>query len=213
MPKKKPNRFIAIALAFAAAAGLVLAAFGPRWLTEPDHSGSGIGLTSYETTSGARARSGSVFDLIDEIELEIMKVQKANERLPPAQQMAVPKKPWHGFPVVGLITFITSLLAAGGLAVGAGLALARKRPEVPIMPTTVAVMGLFLAIVNGCIFVATKPAAINDMEVGWSFLTFGGAIVVGLAAVFPLNKQIRPIDHELGEGSATMSWSSDLNNL
>jgi hypothetical protein len=106
-----------------------------------------------------------------------------------------------------------SLLAAAGLVAGGVVALSGKRPEVPVMPTTVAVMGLFLAIVNGCIFVATKPAAIESMEVGWSFLTFGGAVVVGLIAVFPLNKQIRPIDHELGEASATMSWSNELDNL
>lgn len=210
---KKQNRLVAIVLAFAAAAGLVVAAFGPRWLTDPDHTAAGFGLKSFESCVGAECESGSVFQLVDEIDKQIARIEAANKELPPAQQVAVPKKPWHGFPVVGMIAFIMCLLAAGGLVVGAVLALAGKRPEVAVMPTTLAVMGLFLAIVNGCIFVATKPAAIDSMEVGWSFLTFGGAIVVGLAAVFPLNKLIRPIDRELGEASATMSWSSELDNM
>lgn len=213
MAKKKPNKYIAILLAFAAAAGLVVAAFGPRWLTDPDHSGAGFGLKSFEACIGADCETGSVFKLLDEIDKKIERVEAENKELPPAQQMAVPKKPWHGFAVVGMITFVMCLVAAGGLVVGAILALGGKRPEVPVMPTTLAVMGLFLAIVNGCLFVATKPAAIDSMEVGWSFLTFGGAVVLGLAAVFPLNKQIRPIDHELGEASATMSWSNELDNL
>lgn len=46
------------------------------------------------------------------------------------------------------------------------------------------------------------------MMVGWTFMAFGGGTVVGLAAVFPLNRQIRPIDEELGEGSSTMSWGA-----
>jgi hypothetical protein len=37
-------------------------------------------------------------------------------------------------------------------------------------------------------------------------MAFGGGVVVALAAVFPLNRAIRPIDEELGDASATMSW-------
>jgi hypothetical protein len=65
---------------------------------------------------------------------------------------------------------------------------------------------LLLAIITGCIFIATKPEETVNMGVGWSFMTFGGSIVLGLASVFPLNRAIRPIDEELGEASSTMSW-------
>src|SRR5204863_9320545 len=99
-----------------------------------------------------------------------------------------------------------ALLAAGGLLAGAGLALAGKRLVLPVMPTTLAVLGLLVGIITGCIFIATKPEETATMAVGWSFIAFGGSIVVGLAAVFPLNRAIRPIDEELGEASATMSW-------
>jgi hypothetical protein len=77
------------------------------------------------------------------------------------------------------------------------------------------VLGLVLALVCGCIFVATKPAeAVSEnMGVGWTFFVFGAAIVTGLIAVFPLNRQIRPIDEELGEASATSSWTASLDDL
>jgi hypothetical protein len=212
MPKgKKQNRMIPILLAIAAAAGLVVAAFGPRWLADPDHADIGFGLTTFEECiTGSKCKAGSIGDLLDKIDAEIAMINAHNETLPPREQVAAPKKPWRGFPVVGMIAFIGCLVAAGGLLVGAIVALANKRPEVPIMPTTLAVLGLFFAIVAGCVFVATKPAAVQMMEVGWTFYAFGGSIVTGLAAVFPLNRLIRPIDDELGEASATMSWGADL---
>src|SRR6185503_19596282 len=108
--------------------------------------------------------------------------------LPTNKQVAVPHDPWGGFPIVGIITLVTAMLAAGGLAHGALLAMRRKRPELSIMPTTVAVLGLVLAIINGCLVVATKPDMVEDMSVGWTFFTFGAGAVLGLAAVFPLNR-------------------------
>jgi len=212
MSKGKPkSRLMPILLAFVGAAGLVVAAFGPRWLADPDHAKVGFGLTTFEDCiSKSTCKSGSIADLLDKIDHEIVQIEKLNETLPPREQMAVPKKPWRGFPVVGMIAFIGSLAAAGGIVVAAIFGLANKRPAVPILPTTVAVLGLFFAIVAGCVFVATKPAAVQMMEVGWSFFVFGGGIVTSLIAVFPLNRLIRPIDDELGEASATMSWGTDL---
>ena len=213
MQKGKPqtSRMMPILLAIVGAAGLIVAAFGPRWLADPDHSAVGFGLTTFEEClTSSTCKSGSIADLLDKIDLEIAQIEASNETLPPREQSAVPKKPWRGFPVVGMIAFIGSLLAAGGLLVGSVLALANKRPVVPIMPTTIAVLGLFFAIVAGCVFVATKPAAVQSMEVGWSFFVFGGGIVTSLGAVFPLNRLIRPIDDELGAASATMSWGTNL---
>ena len=42
------KRALAIVLAIAAAVGLVVAAFGPRWLADPDHSSSGSASRRYE---------------------------------------------------------------------------------------------------------------------------------------------------------------------
>jgi hypothetical protein len=75
------------------------------------------------------------------------------------------------------------------------------------MPTTIAVLALGIAIINGMLVVATKPELMRFMTIGWTFYVFGGGAVAGLAAVFPLNRQIRPIDPELGAAAATVSWS------
>jgi hypothetical protein len=82
--------------------------------------------------------------------------------------------------------------------------------NLPVAPTTIGLLGVMIGLITGCVFVATKPVAVQSMEVGWSFMTFGGAIVAGLGAVFPLNRLIRPIDEELGAASATMSWGTNL---
>jgi len=214
MSKPPKSRLMPILLAFVGAVGLVVAAFGPRWLADPDHAKVGFGLTTFEDCiTESTCTSGSIADLLDKIDLEIAQIEKRNETLLPSEQISPPKKPWRGFPVVGMIAFIGSLVAAGGLVSGAAFALANKRPAVPILPTTIAVLGLMFAIVTGCVFVRTKPGAVQSMEGGWSFFVFGGAIVTSLIAVFPLNRLIRPIDEELGEGSATMSWSAELDKL
>lgn len=215
------KRTVAIVLAFVSAAALLVASGGPQWLhTLPGSKQIDVGLRSYTTCIDAKCGSASNFEVIDYLNKMIEEMKAYNATQPAKNQIAVPRPPWGGFPVVGLITLIMSVLAALGLLWGAVLALQRKRPELPIMPTTIAVLGLALAIVNGCLFLATKPEMvihyapgvtsnlIDDMGVGWTFWTFGIGAVLGLASVFPLNRQIRPIDEELGAASATMSWGT-----
>jgi hypothetical protein len=217
--RKQQRRVVAIVLAFIAAAGLGVAAFGERWLatpygddisTSPEAStqrSAGIGLRNYERCHGTCAAISN-FELIDVLEARIEEIREQNKQLPLKEQMALPHSPWHGFPVVGIMTFIAALIAAAGLFIGGVLALMGRRVDMAIMPTTVAVLGLMISIITGCIFVATKPDFAETLVVGWTFIAFGVAAVVGLAAVFPLNRAIRPIDVELGEASATMSWGS-----
>src|SRR5438045_1493521 len=109
--QKGRSRAISIVLAFIAAAGLVVAAFGPRWLTEPDHTRGGFGLTTY-TECALTCRTGSIGELIDAIDEDIAKTKAINAKLPEQQQMAVPKSPWHGFAIDGMLTFIAALVAA-----------------------------------------------------------------------------------------------------
>lgn len=205
--RKQRKKLLALVLAFAASAGLLVAAFTNRWLATTDGD-AGMGLRNVEVCGGEHCVTMTNDEVIAEIEREIVRTKEANKLLPPNRQMALPRSPWSGWPMMGLSAFLASLVAAGGLLAGAALALAGKRPVLPVMPTTLAVLGLIIAIITGCLFIATKPDESQVMGVGWSFMTFGGAIVVGLAAVFPLNRLIRPIDEELGEASATMSWGS-----
>lgn len=201
------KRTVAIVLAFAAAAALCVAALGPKWLHNLDGD-QRMGLRAMTVCVESHCESMSNFKVIDYLNKQIEEIKVWNATHKRDEQRAVPREPWGGFPVVGLITIVTGILAAAGLVYAAILALRRQRPELPIMPTTVAVLGLALAIINGCLFVATKPDMIDEMGVGWTFWTFGAGAVLGLASVFPLNRQIRPIDEELGAASATMSWGS-----
>jgi hypothetical protein len=211
--RKQRKRVIAILLAVTAAAGLAVGAFGNRWLAPPAEDASsyfddrsvGMGLRSYERCAST-CTSVTNFELIDLVEADIKEVEEYNLTVPAKEQRPLPRRPWHGFPVVGMLTFGFALLAAAGLIAGVLLALAGKRITLPIMPTTLAVLGLAGGIICGCIFIATKPDLPDPLIVGWSFIVFGAGAVVGLAAVFPLNRAIRPIDAELGEAASTMSW-------
>jgi hypothetical protein len=206
MDGQKPGkRIMAILLAIVSAAGLAVAAFAPKWLADSTGDGSGFGLLEH-TRCGVRCVTVTNFELVDGLDAEIARIVAENKARDPQRQLPIPPKPWGGFPVVGWMAWVSCLLAAAGLLVATALAIARKRIEWTVMPTTVVVLGLLVGMVTGCIFIATKPAAIELMGVGWTFGVFGGGVVVGIAAVFPLNRQIRPIDEELGAASATMSW-------
>jgi len=209
--QKKQSKVVAILLAFVAAGAFFAAAFGPRWLTTDDGD-AGIGLRAAEVCYRNECNEMSLYEMVEYVDKQIALVKETNKKLPPKEQMPLPRPIWGGWPTVAMITLIASLLAAAGLIWGAATAIAGKRPILPIMPTTLAVLGTLIALVNGCIFIATQPGdSQSGFAVGWTFLTFGGAVIVSLAAVFPLNKAIRPIDEELGEASATHSWGADLN--
>jgi xanthosine utilization system XapX-like protein len=216
--RKQGRRAVAIVLALLAAGGLGVAAFGNRWLAEPEVNdfgergfvykrSAGMGLRDYERCVQT-CETYTLFELLDKLDAEIANTKELNLHLPAKDQVPLPRPPWHGFAVVGNIAFFCLLVAAGGLLVGVLIALLRKRVSFPIMPTTIALLGLAGAIVNGCIFVATVPETSQTLAASWTFMTFGAAAVLGLAAVFPLNRAIRPIDVELGEASATMSWGA-----
>jgi len=211
--RRERKRTLALVLAFISVAALGVGTFTNRWLMNVEYGDSfGIGLRDVEICP-RECVTASNFELIDQIEAEIDKIVAENAKLPANQQRVVPRRPWHGFPVVGLIAFYAAVVAAAGLIVGASICLARKRPVLPIMPTTFTVLGLAVGIVNGCIFVATKPPSLELVAVGWSFIVFGAGAVTGLAAVFPLNRQIRPIDVELGAAAATMSWGGSRDDM
>ena len=207
MDFRQRRRVVAISLSFLAAAALIVAAFAQRWLVDPDHPETlSLGLRTAEICEEGACVALSTSEVIDYVNAKIDKVVAYNKTVPPSSQVAVPRRPWDGFPVVGWIAFVASLIAAAGLFVGAVLALAGKRYELPIMPTTFAVLGIAIAIVNVALYMAMHPSVLITMTIGWSFPVYGFGAIAGLGAAFPLNRQIRPIDPELGAASATMSW-------
>src|SRR5687767_13651671 len=204
--RRQRKRATAILLGLVAAAGLVVGTVTNAWLTSPEYGEAvGMGLREISVCDDGKCVSMTLFDLVESIEDEIVRIKHLNEGLPAKEQMPIPRDPWNGWPVTGWITFVAALVAAGGLTLGVAFAAAGKRIAWPVMPTTIGVLGLMIGIICGCIFVATKPDQNQLLGVGWSFMTFGGAAVLGLASVFPLNRQIRPLEEELGAASATMS--------
>lgn len=202
------KRVLAIALGVIAAAALSVSAFSTKWLASPLAPDAGIGLREAGVCDKGRCESMSNEALVAYIEAEIAHIVELNKTAEERHMLPVPRSPWAGWPVCGTIAFVGCLLAAAGLAIGALLGVAGRRVAWPVMPTTIGVLGLIIAMVAGCVFVATKPEGMEALGLGWAFGVFGGGVILGLAAVFPLNRQIRPIDEDLGAASATMSWGS-----
>lgn len=166
------HRLIASALALVAAGGLVVAAFGHRWLCNEQLGDFGFGLLSYQACSDGVCASESNFAVVASL-----------------------RGASGAFAPLGIATFALSLLGALGLAASALFALIRRRPRMPILPTTVALLAVIPAILTGCVFVAVKPEA-EVLGVGWSFWVFGAGAVAGLAGALMTNRHVRPIDDD-----------------
>ena len=176
----QPSRAVSVLLALAAAGCLVAACFSHRWLANRHAGDLGYSPLSYQVCKPICTT------------ITNFQVDENTYNLPfEEDRVSV------AFPVTGLITFIALLVAAGGLVVAAGIAAANKRPNLPVSPTTFALLGLMLGLLTGCVFVATKPGAVGAVGVAWSFWAFGIGAVAGIAAAQLLAKQIRPTDPDL----------------
>ena len=109
------------------------------------------------------------------------------------------KKPGTSFAYFGLATLIMSIIGAVALGAAGILGLKQTFIREPIAITTVALIGLCLALVLGCIFVAVKP---GDSEFGrllgvsWPFFIFGIGIVGGIAGAQMLGKAYGPPEYD-----------------
>lgn len=164
-----------------AAAALIAACFSHRWLANRYIGDFGFSPLALKACPGTGCESTSNFELYEkakDIPFEEARISIA-------------------FPVAGLVTFIALLMAAVGLLVATALAVTGRRPELPIAPTTVALLGVMVGLISGCIFVATKPGGVGAIGVAWSFWAFGVGAVLGIAGAQLLAKQIRPVDPDL----------------
>ena len=103
------------------------------------------------------------------------------------------------FAPAGWATFVACLVSAVGALAGAALALLRKRPDLPIAPTTLALVGCMVALVGGVVFVATKPTPAGYVDLGYSFYAFAAGVLLGFASAPMLAKVNRPPDPDLLE--------------
>ncbi|HTR54348.1 MAG TPA: hypothetical protein VMJ10_26830 [Kofleriaceae bacterium] len=167
-----PNRWLAIALALASAGCLAAAALTSRWLV-----------------------SGEVYD---EIRVGLRAITTCGSSLGGAACTDTSNGELGGaFASAGLATFVTCLISAFGALVAAVLAIARKRPDLPLAPTTIALVACILALIAGFVFVATKPEAAAYLGLGPSFYAFAAGVLLGFVSAPMLAKVNRPPDPDL----------------
>jgi hypothetical protein len=178
--RRDPPRALGIVLALVAAACLVAACFSHRWLANKHLGDFGYSPLSFQQC-GVTCETISNFqvaEIASDSPFEENRVSMA-------------------FPVAGLLAFIVLLVASAGLVIAAGIAAANGRPNLPISPTTFALLGIMIGLISGCVFVATKPGGVGAVGVAWSFWAFGIGAVTGIAGAQLLARQIRPTDPDL----------------
>jgi hypothetical protein len=123
-------------------------------------------------------------------------LERAQRQLIIAKRVYTSSGTWTMF---GSITWIAVLLAAISLLAAVGIVVAKRRVRLPVMPTTTALLGVLIALITGCLFVATKPGPPGYVGVGLGFFVFGAGVVLGLWSSLALNKLMRPHDPDLLE--------------
>ena len=177
---REPPRAIAILVSVVAAACLIAACFSHRWLANRHLGDFGYSPLSYQECSVhcETMSNFQVFEIAQNSPFDEQRVSRV-------------------FPIAGVATFVALLVAAAGLLVAAAIAAVHRRPDLPVSPTTFALLGLMIGLITGCVFVATKPGEVGAVGVAWSFWAFGVGAVAGIAGAQLLAKQIRPTDPDL----------------
>lgn len=185
-PPAIDHRVIGILLAVVALAALGFALVSQRWLLSPG-GGTGFGLRETFTCGQddciTRANTAAVLDFAS-----------SSARDDREHVSSV-------FPALGWVT--SGLIAIGmlGLLVAGVAAAARKRPQWPIAPTTIALLPVLLALITGFVFLATKPGDATFVGVAIGFWVFGAGEICALIAALLLTRAIRPADPDLTAGA------------
>ena len=186
-PKPTNHRVVGIILALVAGAALIYAAVTKQWLSNGNmYEQISFGLRDMSQCGSAfgendcdhYANSEFVQHLRDFGESSAINTSAA-------------------FAPMGWITLVACLIAAFGLLAAAALAIANKKPDLPMTPSTLALLGIIIGIITGCVFIATKPGPAGFVGAGLSFWVFGGGCVLGIAAAQMLAKVNRPLDPDL----------------
>jgi hypothetical protein len=197
---KKEHRELGIGFAAAAGLALVIAALTHGWLVNPYMGDIQMGLIStHMCETHDRCDSMTNFALMsnlreqaerDDTTIEHMQTEGRTEfsemRTDSAAEVS------GAFAPAGLVTMIACII--GGLALMATAVLAYKKIRIalPLHLSTIALIGIMVSLIFGCIFIATKPGGIRGVGVGYSFWIFGIASVVGIIGAQILNKLVKP---------------------
>ena len=181
MAPEQENRTAAIAVSLCAAAGLIFALFSRQWLV------NGLGDELFGLREHASCSSHQC--AVDSNAAFVAMIQGVGGRMGDLASSA--------FSPAGWVTSATCALAALGLLVAAALALAGARPNLPISPSTIALLGAMAGLIAGCVFVATKPGEPGFIGIGMGFWVFGISSVAAIAGAQLLAKVNRPPDPDL----------------
>jgi drug/metabolite transporter (DMT)-like permease len=222
-PKQPEQRLLAVVLALVSVVGLAYASVSRRWMYNPATVDGEYGfgpmgmfhtvthvLADGPTSVTERMTNGELiaqWQREDESEDQTLKTLVATGA--PAGDINVQEarvKRFHdehhtsaAFPIVGWLAFIGCVLAGLSIAIAIALVALKKRPHLPIMPTTTAILGIMLALVTGCLFVATKPGDSGFIGVSFGFWGYGVGCILGIASTLMLNRSLRPVDDDLAE--------------
>jgi hypothetical protein len=103
----------------------------------------------------------------------------------------------------GAIGWWAAIVAALGIALATVMVAAGKYVRIPLIsPTTLGLVGGAVALIAGCVFIATKPDGVGVTEVGWTFWSFGLGSVGAIVAAFMLSRQLAVIEPEFDPGDS-----------
>jgi len=200
---KKDYREVGIVLTAVAALLFVIASLTHGWLHNPVF-GIKMSLLSTEACvpGGDTCESMSHFKLVD-----LAKDQAADlDRYAEMANELGKRDPFNAysthnrdevsgtFPWMGILTLILALVSAIAMFITAWFGAMKKRAEWPVSPVNVALSGLMLGLVTGCIFLATKPGGQQGVGVGYSFWMFAIGTMMGIVGVQILNKLVKPAE-------------------
>ncbi len=186
---KSDNRMLAIGLAVAAAALLIFAAFSKSWVARPAPMDIGFGPMGchncdiFSGDKGGDMSNGAFIAAVREMDPDSARTTSS------------------AFAPMGWVTFVVLLLAGLGLLASAVLVYTKQRRDLPIAPTTIALLGIMISLITACVFVATKPGGPGFVGVSMGFWAYGIGDVMGIAAAQMLAKLLRPVDPDLLDGA------------
>jgi hypothetical protein len=189
---KKDNRMVGVGLAAAAGLGLLVASLTHGWLV---NKGYNIGVSLWSMCMGDECKSNfGVYSMAKEAAEHVNRDPEVSSMWPVAGVITIACCIAGGLAVAGVITIACCI--AGGLALlaTAFFGFQKKRVTWPVQPTTVALLGIMIGLITGCVFIATKPGGVGGVGVGWSFWVYGIGSILGIVGAQILNKLIKPVD-------------------
>ena len=166
-----------------AAVCVILPCLGFRWLKAPKPYDAGLSL--FDASECHRGWEGE-------------QVCESKSNLTIAEGMRKNDVGLGTFAYAGWATFVVSIVSGLSLAAAGGLAFKDRFVREPIALTTVALIGLVLALITACVFIGSKPSM--SVGVAWPFFLYGTGVVAGIAGAQMLAKAFSDVRDPYWDG-------------